>query len=426
MTSEVVVLNKKGIIVAADSAVTTGVFNASHPRYSKAANKIFDISPRGNVAITIFGAADIDQVPWELALKSFRGSLKGKDALPHLRDYVSEVLAYLKANPALFPTEVRNSLKLARFSQALLHAVRAVNRFQPTFLDEDASLPDRIAAWNQARDQLRQHYEQIPVHVSLSDGEFQNTLQGGVQFLATVTAELANSPLKDIVTEPAELANLAISALYKEPTQFLTYTGVVAAGYGESEIFPGYQCAHVYGHVGSELVYEEPEYLSRTITHTDGSWIQAFAQSSMIDVFTDGFGFSLRNIIREKSQEKLDLLIEKLRAEGVAIPQALVEPIVKNVHDEFMSEWQKKNYEVNFAPLRTVLAGLSIQEMSHLAETLLTLESLKERVTSPTESVGGPIDIAAITKAEGLVWIKRKHYFEPELNLRYTQRVQSS
>ncbi len=61
--------------------------------------------------------------------------------------------------------------------------------------------------------------------------------------------------------------------------------------------------------------------------------------------------------------------------------------------------------------------------MAHLAETLLVLQSLKERVTSNTEEVGGPIDVAAITKTEGLVWIKRKHFFGAELNQRYTARL---
>ncbi|MCZ8253430.1 MAG: hypothetical protein O9318_13240 [Hylemonella sp.] len=424
MTSEVVVLNKKGIIVAADSAVTTGVFNASHPRYSKAANKIFDISPQGNVAITIFGAAEIDQVPWELALKLFRSSLQGSEPLPRLHDYVSAVIAFLKGNASIFPEP--KVLTAGRFPHALLHVIRSAGRLQPPFLDTDASEPDRIAAWNLAEVQLKQRFEQSAVHPSLNADDLGAALNDLGSYVAIANAELENSPLKDIISQREEVTKLALSALFKEPTQFLSHTGVVAAGYGGGEIFPSYQCAHVYGHVGSSLLYEMPDYLSRAITHSTASWIQAFAQSSMIDVFTDGFGFSLQSIIREKSQEKLDLLIEKLRGEGVPIPSEVADPIVKNIHDEFMGEWQQKNYAVNFAPLRTVLAGLSIQEMSHLAETLLTLESLKERVTSPTESVGGPIDIAAITKSEGLVWIKRKHYFEPELNLRYTRRVQSS
>ncbi len=32
------------------------------------------------------------------------------------------------------------------------------------------------------------------------------------------------------------------------------------------------------------------------------------------------------------------------------------------------------------------------------------------------ETVGGPIDVVVISKGDGFVWIKRKHYFKPELN----------
>jgi hypothetical protein len=32
------------------------------------------------------------------------------------------------------------------------------------------------------------------------------------------------------------------------------------------------------------------------------------------------------------------------------------------------------------------------------------------------ESVGGPIDVAVISKGDGFIWIKRKHYFKPEFN----------
>ena len=43
-------------------------------------------------------------------------------------------------------------------------------------------------------------------------------------------------------------------------------------------------------------------------------------------------------------------------------------------------------------------------------------------VTKPSETVGGPVDVAVITKNEGLVWIKRKLFFDPGLNSRYLQR----
>jgi hypothetical protein len=66
--------------------------------------------------------------------------------------------------------------------------------------------------------------------------------------------------------------------------------------------------------------------------------------------------------------------------------------------------------------------------MAALAKSLIELQSLKEKVTQPTESVAGPVDVAAITKHEGFLWIERKQYFRPELNPRFLrcQRLTNS
>ena len=58
-------------------------------------------------------------------------------------------------------------------------------------------------------------------------------------------------------------------------------------------------------------------------------------------------------------------------------------------------------------------------ELAVMAESLVSLTSMKRRVSAETETVGGPVDVAVISKGEGFVWIKRKHYFEAALNPRY-------
>jgi len=40
-------------------------------------------------------------------------------------------------------------------------------------------------------------------------------------------------------------------------------------------------------------------------------------------------------------------------------------------------------------------------------------------VTIGAETVGGPIDVAVISKGDGFIWIKRKHYFKAELNSQF-------
>ena len=72
----------------------------------------------------------------------------------------------------------------------------------------------------------------------------------------------------------------------------------------------------------------------------------------------------------------------------------------------------------------SVVKWLPKEELAEMAEALVNLTSFKRRVTPEAETVGGPIDVAVISKGDGLVWIKRKHYFERELNHRYFYRDQ--
>ena len=37
------------------------------------------------------------------------------------------------------------------------------------------------------------------------------------------------------------------------------------------------------------------------------------------------------------------------------------------------------------------------------------------------ETIGGPVEIAAITKHEGFKWVSRKHYYNAELNVEANQ-----
>jgi len=58
-----------------------------------------------------------------------------------------------------------------------------------------------------------------------------------------------------------------------------------------------------------------------------------------------------------------------------------------------------------------------------MAESLVSLTKFKRRISREQETVGGPVDVAVITKGDGFIWMKRKHYFAPEINPRYIARI---
>jgi len=76
----------------------------------------------------------------------------------------------------------------------------------------------------------------------------------------------------------------------------------------------------------------------------------------------------------------------------------------------------KYRQEVHVSPIVNVVGILPKDELASMAEALVNLTSFKRRITMDAETVGGPIDVAVISKGDGFVWIKRKHYFKPELN----------
>ena len=76
----------------------------------------------------------------------------------------------------------------------------------------------------------------------------------------------------------------------------------------------------------------------------------------------------------------------------------------------------------NLGPIMSIVGQLPKEELAEMAEALMNLTSLKRRVTPAAGTVGGPVDVAVISKGDGLVWMKRKHYFAPELNPRYFER----
>jgi hypothetical protein len=99
---------------------------------------------------------------------------------------------------------------------------------------------------------------------------------------------------------------------------------------------------------------------------------------------------------------------EKLKTEVVA-------RILKALNDSLATErW--KHFS---GPVLDIVAALPKTELASMAESLVNLTSMKRHVSTVSETVGGPIDVALISKGDGFIWIKRKHYFDKDLNYHF-------
>src|SRR5271156_3823320 len=104
MTCEVAIMNRRALVLAADSAgtVTTWAEGRRESRYFKGENKIFQLSEVQPIGLMTFGNADFAGVPCELIVRRFRSEI-GARSFNDVSGYGDELLSYLRDNTKLFP-----------------------------------------------------------------------------------------------------------------------------------------------------------------------------------------------------------------------------------------------------------------------------------------------------------------------------------
>src|SRR4051812_47303083 len=99
MTAEVAVMNRIGVALAADSAVTVG---RDARKIYTSVDKLFQLSAAAPVGVMIYGNASFCGIPWETIIKTYRRDL-GTKRFDTIKQYAESFLSYLTHNINLFP-----------------------------------------------------------------------------------------------------------------------------------------------------------------------------------------------------------------------------------------------------------------------------------------------------------------------------------
>ena len=95
MTAELIVMNKNGLALAADSAVSVSTGGTTTKIYNTA-NKLFALSKYNPIGVMIYGSAEIMGLPWEVVIKRHR-ELLGEKSFQSLDGYIEHFLDYLNS-----------------------------------------------------------------------------------------------------------------------------------------------------------------------------------------------------------------------------------------------------------------------------------------------------------------------------------------
>jgi len=206
--------------------------------------------------------------------------------------------------------------------------------------------------------------------------------------------------------------------------RYLANTGIVIGGYGTHDYYPSFELHNCFGFLADRFIAVQER--SKSIERGSLGVIEGFAQDNMIDTFRFGIGFDAYAHVHRATQKALTQVAEKtLKKYSPDTSVDDLKELISKELSEGQADWYEKVREEHYAPLARVISSLPVSDLAALAKSLVELQSLKERVTRDSESVGGPIDVAVISKHDGFVWIERKHYFRPELNPRFFSRIKS-
>jgi hypothetical protein len=165
---------------------------------------------------------------------------------------------------------------------------------------------------------------------------------------------------------------------------------------------------------------------SQNISFASTASILPFAQDDMVRTFVEGinpqhlrqWSDSLSGVFNQYAAR----VTEEIAAAGL-LEAARTDELRGNLLNvgnqllsDLMTEMMSYRQRTHVTPIVNAVAVLPKDELAAMAESLVNLTSFKRRISMEVETVGGPVDVAVISKGDGFVWIKRKHYFKAELN----------
>lgn len=427
MTAEVAVLNSNGIALAADSAVTIG---HEEGKIYTSADKLFQLSECAPVGIMVYGSASFLGVPWETIIKCYR-SKSGARVFPRLSDYSNDFISFLKTSP-MFPAkkqkdQVRNILLglFIHLRKQFEKAIKGKYENDPrTKLNRSDVEKMFTALIREELDKTKKYRKLEGISPSIASVIRQNHKKDITEIRQKV---FENLPISK--TAQRLMADMVLCLLTSERVQQgVQISGIVVAGFGEKEHFPSLLETVVFGMVGGHLLRSKPHEAS--IIDGGQAVVVPLAQREMVYTFMEGIDPDFKEMVEKSTKELLDrvadVILQEVKGKYPIYGKKLrgkVRTALGKLIPNLYNEWNKTRREKYSDPVMENVASLPKDELGAMAEALVNLTKFKRRISRERETVGGPIDVAVITKGDGFVWMKRKHYFDAGVNPRFIARI---
>lgn len=430
MTAEIGILNPMGVALAADSAVTISTASelGGKTKIYNSANKLFSLSKVHPVGIMVYGNAALMGFPWETIIKVYRQRL-GDRQLNHLNDYCEDFFGFLE--DSLISEALQEANLAFNFASYLDYFIgqlsKEIKKAVDKSSDKKISDMESKALFTSFLARFQKDAESEPTLPRFDSAFVENLRQKYTPvFLTVIEQKFSSYPLTQKDRE--KLVQMGVD-LFTKPIFPDGISGVVIAGFGSKDLFPSLRAFDVECVVANRVKLKMQNSVDIGLEAGSTAAIVPFAQQEMVDTFIGGvdptlarlYNIYLQEIFEDYPKVVTELVISELS--GSKIPKDFKASLNRKLTGASQQLFQNFQEQVrNFRrqnlidPIVNMAAYLPKDELAAMAEALVNLTSFKRRISTSDETVGGPIDVAVISKGDGFIWVKRKHYFKPELN----------
>jgi len=402
MTAEVAILNTQGAAIAADSAVTISI-GSGDSRENKifyTAEKIFNISEKLPIGIMIYNSANFMGINWKLIINEYSNRISDKDRFKKLEDCFNNFIKFL-SDFEYIEHEHKEKVEEAYLKNICESCIKKILEYQ-------------IDLYNQS--DIKDEHSRFDLEFVKKNLTF--TLKKQIDDIKKIKNEDIPFPdfsgkyiisHKEIIKDTSERVlgftlstkqvedMIELLILQVKTFGLLNFSGIVFVGYGEEEIFPSVCSAKILGKLDNDLIY-----IKDTTEHIDirnSAMISPYAQADVINTFIRGIDPELQyKILPQLFVE----FLEKTNLVGDEQKRYELTNIFLEILKEQVIDEKYKN------PILEIVSSLPTINLAEMAEALINITSLRRHHSTDQDTVGGPTDVAIISKVDGFVWVKRK------------------
>ena len=406
MTAIVGVLNKRAAVMAADSAVT--VSNDKGVKVYNTATKIFKLSDEHPIGVMMYDNVEFMGTPWDLIFNLYRQE-RGSRACSSVQEYAEAFIHFLKDHDCFSSNESRENYLIQEIS-SYYNMVK--DETLELLGNEGISLEDEKAVRQKLKEVMESIAEVYKEAESCAemDGYTEKQFRKiSKEFFDSLMDACAEVHLPTDMREEWEHGVF----MHLRSNIFLnnTSTGIVFVGYGDKDIFPSAFPTVISGTIDNRLRYFFNLEKADRITHDNTAWILPFAQEDVMLTMMKGIAPDLYSAITDEVQESMGNVVYQLTKNlGIPDEQAVevAAPIIEETQKRFVERVEEIINEKYVSGLVDTVEFFNVEDMANLAESLISITNLQRHITSSEETVGGPIDVAVITKTGGFKWAKQK------------------